>query len=839
MRWFRRSAIRSSGVILMVFIISIFSIYAVISYKTVGDFFEKSSRAGLFKDAVAISSEIESTISRYDILVKQMAANHDFRALAIEIKNKKYKRSHPLYKRAVDQLKGIKSIDESIALVYIAPSGINDIIADLYDHDMAEGFDLDTRTWYKEMVNTQKMNLSAPYVDARTGSVAVTIARPLYNEGIITGAVAIDIMIDDIYKMMSEYKVGENGYILILNQNGKVIYHPELNISRETDIADADYYLSDMKNVILSGQSGVVEYETNNRKNYMAYVPVNHSNLVVAAIIPKSEVIMPVQNFLKSNLIILSGIIAAIAAFIISLTGRITRPIIEMSENIERYEKSDRRITIPEKYFQRTDEIGILAKELDYMSRSIEKNIVDMDDRNKELFEEIERRKTIQMDIHRLKNFDSLTKLYNTDYFEFMVASFIDKNPSPGNIHSMILINIDNFRLINEARGFEFGNQVLLTFSRKLTELADEKDIVARLGNDEFAVFKTGVENYEQLYKFIVDFSTEINNYHKVAGEGMFVNVTMGISVYPSDAGNCQDLLKKATSALNNAKNDTSMDFEFFNMDINKQSVYKYELKNRLRYALEKEELMVYYQPQIDMKTKKVKGMEALLRWKHDGEMIPPDKFIPVAEEYNLIIPIGEWVLRNVCKFGYELHKRGCDIQVAVNLSRIQFKNPYIVSLVSDVLIETKLPPHLLELEITESILMDNEQECEIILESFRNMGIKTAIDDFGTGYSSLSYLKKFAVDRIKIDRTFIKEIPEKDDGAIAKIIIELASVLHLDVIAEGVETGKQMDFLVNNSCLLAQGFLFSRPLSNEHIIEFIEKNQDVKHEDGQNVLQM
>jgi len=839
MGWFRRSAIRSSGIILMVFIISIFSIYAVISYKTVGDFFENKSKEGLFKDAATISSKIEGEISKYNVLVKQMATNRDFITLAMEIQSSETKRSHPLYKRAVDQLKDIKAIDESIALSYVASAKIDDITSDIYSYDMIKGFDLDTRTWYKEMVNTQKMYLSDPYIDARTGAIAVTIANPVYDRGTIIGAVGIDIMIDDIYKMMSEYIVGENGYILILNQNGKVIYHPELNISEETDISDIDSHTPDMKNVILSGESGVMEYERNNKTNYVAYVPVNNSNLVVAAIIPKSEVIMPVQSFLNSNLMILSGVIVAIAAFIISLTGRITRPIIEMSENIERYGKSDHRIIIPEKYFQRTDEIGILANGLDYMSRSIEKNIVDMDDRNKELFEEIERRKTIQRDMHSLRNFDSLTKLYNTDYFEFMVASFIDKHPSPGNIHSMILINIDNFRLINEARGFEFGNQALLAFSRKLMELADEKDIVARLGNDEFAVFKTGLENYEHLYKFIVDFSKEINNYHKVAGEDMFVKVTMGISVYPSDADDCQKLLKKATSALNNAKKDTSMDFEFFNIDINKQSVYKYELKNRLRYALEKEELMIHYQPQIDMKTKRVKGIEALLRWKHEGEMIPPDKFIPVAEEYNLIIPIGEWVLKSACKFGYELHKKGCDIQVAVNLSGMQFKNPYIVSLVSAILIETKLPPHLLELEITEGILMDNEQECEIILESFRDMGIKTAIDDFGTGYSSLSYLKKFAVDRMKIDRTFIKEIPEKDDGAIAKIIIELASVLNIEVIAEGVETRQQMDFLVNNSCVLAQGFLFSRPLSNEHIIEFLEKNQDMKHEYGSNILQM
>ena len=954
MKWLRKSAIRSGGIILLVFIIGMFSVYAFASYDTAGNFFEKNSMESLYGDADIISSEIESMIGRYDVLVRQMATNRDFRMLASETLSRETKREHPLYGRVVEQLIDIKTIDESIELAYIASGKIDDIIADIYEHDSPQGFDLEKRPWYIDMVRAQKTNLSEPYRDARTGTIAVTIASPLYEGGDIMGAVAINIMIDDIYRMMREYKVGENGYIVVMNKSGRVIYHPDEDISEITEIEDLDPDLAAMKGIILSGESGVMEYEAQDGNNYLAYVPVDYSNLVVAAIISKSEAMMPVQQIFNQNLIILLAVTAALAAFIMTLTSRITRPLVELSEEIEYYGKAGLRMKIPEKFFERTDEIGTLANGLDFMSRSIDRHILEMGDRNKELFSEIETRKTVQMrlemilkllsgssegnfilndryeciysnrafeklagyeasgsarhnlleqgiiinqnivdalsdsgrwsgdvvfeneskekislylniramdydgevyytgnttdltrfrqvqrDIHRLKNFDSLTKLYNKDYFEFMVTIFLESESSDRRMHSMILVNIDNFRLINEARGFEFGSEVLAVFSRKLMELAGEKDIVARLGNDEFAVFRTGLESYEQLYRFIVEFSREINNYHRVSGEEMFVSVTMGISVYPSDGESCQELLKNATSALNSAKSDTSMDFEFYNKEISSQSVYKYELKNMLRYAMEKTELTLHYQPQIDMVTKKIKGIEALLRWNHDGEMIPPDKFIPVAEEYNLILPVGEWVLREACRFGNELYRRGHEIQIAVNLSRMQFKNPYIVSLVSSVLGETGLPPHLLELEITESILMDNEEECERILKSFRAMGIKTAIDDFGTGYSSLSYLKKFAVDRIKIDRTFIKEIPEKDDGAIAKVIIELATVLHIDVLAEGVETEKQMDFLVKNSCSLAQGYLFSRPLSEEVVTDFIEKNAESGRDDASHISEM
>lgn len=215
-------------------------------------------------------------------------------------------------------------------------------------------------------------------------------------------------------------------------------------------------------------------------------------------------------------------------------------------------------------------------------------------------------------------------------------------------------------------------------------------------------------------------------------------------------------------------------------------------------------------------------GIEALLRWKTDSGFISPVEFIPLAEESNLIIPMGEWVVLNACRFGKKLCDMGYEIQVAVNISKLQFKHPYINIFVNSVIESTGFNPKLLELEITESMLIQNYEECNLILQLFENMGVKIAIDDFGTGYSSLSYLKKFEVDKIKIDKSFIKDIPDNDDGTIARVIIDLAKNLNMEVIAEGVESEAQLEFLRNNECNQVQGYFYSKPVGEEELVEFL-----------------
>ncbi len=444
----------------------------------------------------------------------------------------------------------------------------------------------------------------------------------------------------------------------------------------------------------------------------------------------------------------------------------------------------------------------------------------------------LKNRRRHRQHMYNLKYFDSLTKLRNKALFDRDAVELISKYPQDIN-HALIIMNVDNFRVVNEAKGYEFGNKLLIAVAEKLKGFITEGDILARLGNDEFVVLKSNIDNYEELYNYILRLDKNLNKIYSVSGEDIFVSLSMGISMYPNDATNYNGLYKNAVSALNSSKNNSGNNFEFYNQDINTKAIYKYEIKNRLKTALNEKEFKLYYQPQIDIEQKEIIGIEALIRWESSEGFIPPNIFIPIAEESNLIIPIGEWVLMSACRFGKRLNDMGYNMQLAVNISRLQFKYPYISILLNSILEKTEFPPHLLELEITESILMGNNEECSIILEDFKKMGIKLAIDDFGTGYSSLSYLKKFDVDKIKIDRSFIKDIPENDDGTIAKVIIDLAKILNMEVIAEGVENKAQNEFLKANECIQVQGYLYAKPLCEEDLIKFVN---EFKHNEGGNI---
>lgn len=427
-------------------------------------------------------------------------------------------------------------------------------------------------------------------------------------------------------------------------------------------------------------------------------------------------------------------------------------------------------------------------------------------------------------DVFYFKNFDPLTKLQNKGFFEENSIKILKNEYFSKDIHGLIIINIDGFRLINQVKGFDFGNRVLIEMANKIKTLISSQDLLGRLGNDEFIIFKLSCTDEESLYGEVKRLSKALNGVYLIEKEPTTVNFSMGVSLYPNDGDNYIDIFNKSLAALNNAKNSPYLSYDFYNKDINYEFTLEYEMKNKLAKALENKELDIYYQPQIDMFTEKIIGLEALLRWEYNGKSISPNTFIPLAEESNLIVPIGEWVLENACTFAKKLCDQGKEIKIAVNISRVQFRKDYLPSLVKSLLDKSKLKPDLLELEITESLLMNNDQECQEILISLKNLGIKISIDDFGTGYSSLSYLQKFSVDAIKIDRSFVKGYPERDNGVIAKIIIELAKSLDLDVLAEGVESKEQRDFLKENQCKKCQGYYYYKPLRKEELLKFLDK---------------
>lgn len=435
--------------------------------------------------------------------------------------------------------------------------------------------------------------------------------------------------------------------------------------------------------------------------------------------------------------------------------------------------------------------------------------------------------KCYQEELERQANYDSLTGLANRNLLKERLQHAIMQCHRHEQPFTVAFIDIDNFKLINDSLGHSAGDQLLSQFGERLLSCVRESDTVARLGGDEFVALLT--DQYEDSNHAVMRrIQTELAKPFNIQGRELIVTSSIGLSSYPTDGDDPEGLLANADVAMYRAKTHGRNNFQFYSKEMNARVGERLSLKNDLWHALENDELLLQYQPQLDLASGRAIGMEALIRWKHPKlGLIPPLDFIPMAEEDGLIVPIGEWVMRTACVQTLELQKAGYPhMRVAVNLSARQLAQPDFVDTVKKVLHETGIDPHCLELEITESMVMQNVEQAIRILNDINNLGVHISLDDFGTGYSSLSWLKRFPIDRLKIDRSFIRDITtDADDAVIAQSIIALAHALRVDVIAEGIETQEHLEFLRQNSCDGGQGYFFSKPVDFDHLVGYLNKS--------------
>lgn len=628
----------------------------------------------------------------------------------------------------------------------------------------------------------------------------------------ITDLLASPISDEDTRKLITTTKV-----------NGLTVYSSELNLIKS--------YGEPMALVMLDRESLSKTYRSADGSSYEVVFRSNdlQKPFIIVARLDSANVQLEVQEYVEQTILIMLLMSAFVTTVLMIALGHwLLEPILFMRDNLLAASQNPENPQIQDNPFDPSDEIGGAIELAQTLIKQNAENIARI-------------KGAAQDKIHKLAYYDTLTSLPNrTLFIQTLTERIREQSKNNDNMErfAVITIDLDHFKDINDSMGHNVGDAILRSVGKRLRAAMPEVATVSRTGEDEFAVtmpltddVKTSKELGEKIIQVIR------GEPFKVFNEQFQVRASVGVSTFPDDSKDADQVLKNADIALNRAKEEGRDTLKEYSEDFDRAVQARFQMLRDLRDAMEQHQLQLYYQPQLDLKSGRVIGAEALLRWwkpdnsKEGGTFISPGEFIPVAEQSGLIVPIGEWVMMTACRSAKQwIDKYDKDVRIAVNVSAAQFSQSDIVTYTQRVLQETGLEPHRLELEVTESVFMDDIQHTIQTLQNLHALGVELAIDDFGTGYSSLSYLRQFPIDRLKIDQSFIRNaLNNPDDASIAKTIIGLGHSLNLKVIAEGVETLDHEKFLQDHNCDEVQGFRYSKPVPNEKFIEFITTyNEDL-----------
>lgn len=548
----------------------------------------------------------------------------------------------------------------------------------------------------------------------------------------------------------------------------------------------------------------------------LAYIVNQFSTHEMYSLHNAAEYIMAHSVKVTCAIVISSLLITTI--LMVSLGRWLLEPIAMLQSNlvsaVKNPEKPDLRVPVK----QTDDEIGIALRSAVDLIRQNATNLKRL-------------RAQAEDKIHKLAYYDTLTGLPNRTFFIEKLDDMIKRKVAEEERQLAVLcVDIDNFKDINDTMGHETGDMLLDIISKRLVKALPAECVVSRASADEFTIMmilNSDIPDSAMLVDRVFGAMAEPVS---LAQERFQVRVSIGVAQCPEDGIDARQILKNADIALNRAKEEGRDTARYYSQDLDNAVQHRFQMLRDLRIALDENQLQLFYHPQFDLRSGRIIGTEALIRWwrpdnsKNGGSFIPPLDFIPVAEESGLIVPIGEWVLRTACAQNRAWQEMGLPpMRIAVNISSVQFHRSDLNRTVAEVLAETKLDPKYLELEVTESVFMENMETAIETLQNLHRQGVELAVDDFGTGYSSLNYLRRFPIDRLKIDQSFVRSaLVNPEDKTIARTIISLGHSLNLKVIAEGVETQEHEDFLREEGCDEAQGWKYSKPIPHDQLREYV-----------------
>lgn len=639
---------------------------------------------------------------------------------------------------------------------------------------------------------------------------------PVASTPRLRGYLVVTANLDFLQQQIGNLTIGKRGYMFVTDNNGRILFHPERTLIDHT--LPAAQFAQLLK---ANADGGLRAQRLADDRVYIRSITL-YDNLHLFAALPEQE-LQSASARLRSMvaMITLTAMTVTILLIYGALNSLLFRPIRSLGAAADEMGRGKLLTPI---HIDSHDEIGALATAV----RNMGKNLQQSHDQT-----------------HYLAYHDSLTGLPNRTMFGEYLRQAIAEARRHHHMSALMFLDLDDFKRINDTLGHPAGDKLLREVSQRLSDClrredtisrssADEPtDMVARLGGDEFTIVLTHVAHEREPARVAQRLLEVLARPMILDNHEVQISSSIGITLYPLDGEDCDTLSKNADVAMYHAKQAGKNNFQYFSSTMNETAITRMKLESHLRHALEYNELSLHYQPQVDLGSGEIIGLEALLRWEHPQQgAISPATFIPVAEESGLIVPISEWVLRTACRQNNAWQQAGLrPVKVSVNVSGVQLSRQNLYDVVANALLDSGLAPEFLELELTETSLLEAQDLAATTLNSLQELGVEIALDDFGTGYSSLSYLKRLPIGHLKIDRSFVRDIhTDTDDAAIVTAIIAMGHGLNLRVTAEGVELEEQLDFLRQRKCDVIQGFLFSKPLPAPAMAQILRHGLPHRH---------